>query len=314
MLWWSQIQGIKTDMTMRRRILMGLNALLYIGPLLAGLAGQGWNMVPLFSMIFLLWLSVIQPGDWPHGRDQWRQRDRQLSVVTQSVVHVLLVVVLFTVGRGLGGILGVLPLYHPMLPVTLAFLAIPMARLAGAIPVPPVTKEAAADARLQAAVRVTETLNALPHDVDHAVIEAHMKAIAAEIGAEDLREALIARAKGGEAGITTIRALVNLASSATWAPSLDQTAAERVFAAFSGDASQAMYFATAMNSHVSSRPELASHCPSPATLIARAEALKGTDAEVPLRSLAARVARVTDAALAPDAEPPAEPRATATAA
>jgi hypothetical protein len=301
-------------MTMRRRILMGLNALLYIGPLLAGLAGQGWNMIPLFSMIFLLWLAVIQPGDWPHGRDEWRQRDRQLSVVTQSLVHVLLVVVLFAVGRGLGGILGVVPLFHPMLPVALSFLAVPMARLAGSIPVPAVKDEAATNQRLQAAVRVTETLNALPHDVDHAVIDAHMKAIAAEIGAEDLREALIARVKGGEASTTTVRALVNLASSASWATGLDQAAAERVFAAFAGNGQQAMHFATAMNSHVSSKPELAHHCPSPATLIARADALKGTDAEVPLRSLASRVARVTEVAAPAAEEPLAAPKAAQSAA
>ena len=286
-------------MMTRHRILMGLNALLYIGPLLAGLAGQGWNMIPLFGAIFLLWLAVIQPGDWPHGRDEWRQRDRQLSVVTQSLVHVLLVVVLFAIGRGLGGMLGVLPLFHAMLPVALSFAAVPLARLAGAIPVPAVNADVAANPRLQAAVRVTETLNALPHDVDHAVIEAHMKAIAAEIGAEDLREALIARVKCGEAGVPTVRALVNLASSATWARSLDQAAAERVFATFSGNAGQAMYFATVMNGNVSANPDLASHCPSAATLIARADALKRTDAEVPLRSLAARVARATEVVAMP---------------
>ncbi len=301
-------------MTTRHRILMGLNALLYIGPLLAGLAGQGWNMVPLFSMIFLLWLAVNQPGDWPHGRDEWRQRDRQLSVVTQSLVHVLLVVVLFTVGRGLGGILGVVPLFHPMLPVALTFMSVPMARLAGAIPVPAVKPDVAAIPRLQAAVRVTETLNALPHDVDHAVIEAHSKAIAAEIGVKDLREALIARVNGGEASTTTVRALVNLASSANWATDLDQAAAERVFAAFAGNAGQAMYYATAMNSHVSARPEFANNCPSAATLIARADALKGTDAEVPLRSLASRVARGAEVAALLAEEPQVEPRATPSAA
>jgi hypothetical protein len=301
-------------MTTRSRILKGLNALLYIGPLLAGLAGQGWNMVPLFSMIFLLWLAVIQPGDWPHGRDEWRQRDRQLSVVTQSLVHILLVVVLFAIGRGLGGILGVLPLFNPMLPVALSFLSVPVARLAGAIPVPPVKPEVAADPRLQAAVRVTETLNALPHDIDHAVIEAHMKAIATEIGADDLREALIARVKGGEASTTTVRALVNLASSVDWVHSLDQEQAERVFASFAGNAGQAMYFATALNSNVSANPDLAKHCPSAATLLARAEALKGTDAEVPLRSLAARVARVTEAPAPVIEETAAEPTATPSAA
>ncbi len=290
-------------MTSRQRSLMGLNALLYIGPLLAGLAGQGWNLVPLFVAVFVLWLAVIQPGDWPHGRDEWRQRDRQLSVLTQSAVQIVVVVALFAIGRGLGGMLGILPLFHPMMPAALSFVAIPFARLAGAIPVPPVQGEAATNPRLQAAVRVTETLNALPHDVDHAVIEAHMRAIAGEIGQEDLREALLARAKGGEASVSTVRALLNLASDITWSKGLDPAAAERVFAAFSGNAQQAIFYATAMNSHVSADPEMARHCPPSVVLLARADALKGSDAEVPLRALAARVGRPTEPTPTPAADP-----------
>ena len=37
-------------------------ALLYVGPLLAGLAGQGWAMVPLFLAVFLLSSIGEQPG------------------------------------------------------------------------------------------------------------------------------------------------------------------------------------------------------------------------------------------------------------
>ena len=75
-----------------------------------------------------------------------------------------------------------------------------------------------------------------------------------------------------------------------------------------------MYFATAMNTHVSAHPDLAGHCPSAATLIARADALKGTDAEVPLRSLAARVARATGVVAEPVKTRPGAARATISAA
>lgn len=279
-------------MTKRQRILMGLNVLLYLGPLMAGLAAQGWGMVPFFAAIFLLWLAVVQPGNWPRGRDEWLQPDKQMSVAAQSAVQMLLVIVLFAIGRGMGGITGVLPLFHWLFPLALSFVAIPFSRLAGAIPVPAVTGMAALTPRLQAAVRVTETLNALPHDVQHDMIEAHMRAIAGEIGQEDLREALLARAEGGEAGPTTMRALVNLASSGTWAHGLNLDAAERIFAAISRNAQLAMHYATAMNSQVSADPDMAEHAPSAASLLARAETLKGTEAEVPLRALASRVARV----------------------
>jgi hypothetical protein len=281
--------------TQRQRILMGLTALLYLGPLLAGLAGQSWIMVMAFVAVFLLWLAVLRPGHWPRGRDEWKQPDRQISVVTQSLVQVLLVIVLFVIGRGLGGILGVLPLFHPLMPLAVSFVALPFSRLATGIPVPSMTPDDAANPRLQAAVRVTETLNGLPHGVDHAVIDAHMRAISGQIGAEDLRRALLARVAGGEASTATMRALNNLGSNSTWAKSLDEAAAEKVFAAISQNATLAMHFATTMNANVSADPDMAFHCPSAASLFARADVLKGTEAEVPLRSLAARVARMTQA-------------------
>lgn len=294
-------------MTSRQRILMGLTALLYLGPLLAGLGGQGWSMVIAFVGVFLLWLAVVRPGNWPRGRDEWGQPDRQMSVVTQSVVQIVLVVALFAIGRGIGGIAGVLPLFHPLMPLAMSFVAVPFSRLASAITVPALKGKAASDARLQAAVRVTDTLNALAHDVDHDVIDAHMRAIAGEIGQTDLREALLARADGGEASTTTMRALVNLASSGTWAHGLDLPAAERVFAVISQNGTLAMHYATTMNSQVSADPDMAEHCPSAKSLLARADALKGTDAEVPLRSLAARVARMTPTELPPEPAPQAGP-------
>jgi hypothetical protein len=44
------------------RLLMGTTALLYLGPLLAGLRGFGWPVVPVFAAIFVLWLIVLRPA------------------------------------------------------------------------------------------------------------------------------------------------------------------------------------------------------------------------------------------------------------
>ena len=57
-------------MRSRLRLLMGATALLYLGPVLAGLGGFGWSVVPVFTAIFLLWLIVLRPHQWPQ-RLRW---------------------------------------------------------------------------------------------------------------------------------------------------------------------------------------------------------------------------------------------------
>ena len=52
----------------RLRLLQGATALLYFGPLLAGLSGHGWAMAALFTAILGLWAVLIHPallpGSW----------------------------------------------------------------------------------------------------------------------------------------------------------------------------------------------------------------------------------------------------------
>ena len=52
----------------RVRLLMGASALLYMGPLLAGLSGMGWAALPVFMALFALWLVVMRPAQWPRDR------------------------------------------------------------------------------------------------------------------------------------------------------------------------------------------------------------------------------------------------------
>lgn len=117
-------------MTMRLKLLQGATALLYMGPLLAGLAGFGWAMLPPFVSIFLLWLMIIRPHQWPRTNADWLRAEAWLSVLTQALTQILLVSVLFGIGRGLGGVMGHLPMFHPLLPMAVSFLAIPVAKLA----------------------------------------------------------------------------------------------------------------------------------------------------------------------------------------
>ena len=116
-------------MQSRLRLLKGATALLYFGPLLAGIAGFGWRVVPLFVGIFLLWLFILRPQQWPRTLADWSRPEALIALLTQSLVQLLLVAVSLGIGRGIGGVLGVMPAIPLMLPVAVSFLSIPLARM-----------------------------------------------------------------------------------------------------------------------------------------------------------------------------------------
>lgn len=116
-------------MAMRARLLRAANALLYFGPLLAGLGGFGWAMLPPFVSIFVFWLLLLRPHQWPQSGRDWLTSRALLSVLTQILAQTLLVAVLFGIGRGIGGVAGHLPNMHPFLPLAVSFLALPVSRV-----------------------------------------------------------------------------------------------------------------------------------------------------------------------------------------
>ncbi len=193
----------------RLRLLMGATALLYFGPLLAGLGGFGWNLVPVFVAIFLLWLFILRPQQWPRRAADWARSEALVTLAAQGAVQVLLVAVLFGVGRGIGGVLGSLPAFPVMLPVAISFLSIPLCRLiwdpwkAGemerflddAIRAIERPGEAAAARRAGATALAGRLIEALPQGLTPAETEAHLTAMEAEADPHDLAEALIARAE-----------------------------------------------------------------------------------------------------------------------
>lgn len=94
----------------RITLLRVATALLYLGPLLAGLAGAGWTMVPIFAALFLLWLILLHPA--------FASERAWLPKLERVLVQTLLVVVFFGLGRGIGGVVGVsfgLPSWSPIL-------------------------------------------------------------------------------------------------------------------------------------------------------------------------------------------------------
>lgn len=114
----------------RLRLVMGASALLYLGPLLAGLGGAGWSWAPAFAAVFVLWLIVMRPQDWPRQAAAWANPAVPLRAVMQAAVQLLLVSVMFALGRGIGGVAGVAPLWPAWAPLLLSALSVPLARLA----------------------------------------------------------------------------------------------------------------------------------------------------------------------------------------
>ena len=162
----------------RLRLVMGATVLLYMGPLLAGLSGMGWSAVPVFIALFALWLVVMRPAQWPRDLAKW-SAGTAVAAAAQLAVNALIVIVLFGVGRGVGGVAGFLPQIPPLVPVALSFLSIPLSKLVWKPIVSPEFDDGPDDALRQAQTApshgpgatqprdvMVETLLSLPADSD----------------------------------------------------------------------------------------------------------------------------------------------------
>lgn len=117
-------------MLTRMRLVKGATALLYIGPLIAGLCGFGWGMVAPFTGIFVVWLMVLRPEQWPSSPEEWLSGQSWLAAVAQVLSQIVLVAVLFGVGSGIGGLAGIGSVsVNPMLPLSMSFVSIPLCRM-----------------------------------------------------------------------------------------------------------------------------------------------------------------------------------------
>lgn len=116
-------------MLTRIRLLKAAAALLYVGPLFAGISGLGWGMVAPFVAIFVVWLIVLRPEQWPASPQEWLTLPAWGAAIGQVLSQVLLVTVLLAIGRGIGALAGFLPVVNPIFPLALSFFAIPLCRV-----------------------------------------------------------------------------------------------------------------------------------------------------------------------------------------
>jgi hypothetical protein len=131
---------------------------LYVGPLLAGISGMGWYATPVFIALIALWFVIMRPHHWPRQMQSWTS-GLAVSAAAQVAINALVVVMLFGIGRGIGGVAGVSLGLPPFVPVALSFLAIPLSRM--------VWNPASVDSGLPApADPVLSALLDLPGDAD----------------------------------------------------------------------------------------------------------------------------------------------------
>ncbi len=199
--------------------LMAANALMYFGPLLAGLGGFGWAVVPVFAAIFILWLVIMKPQEWPARLADWKQPEALVALAARGAVQLLLVVVLFGIGRGIGGVLGALPAFPLMMPIAISFLSIPLGRMLynpHADKVAPATEPGSPEALAQEQARaLIRPLAALPDDVAETDIAAHLGAMSAHATAARLHTELLANANAATAPLALRKAMIIHATSPT---------------------------------------------------------------------------------------------------
>lgn len=121
---------------MQPTLFRGATALLYLGPLFAGLGGFGWSLVPAFSGIFLTYLFVIRRSLFPRKSADLINPVLLVPLISQSLVQVLLIVLCFAIGRGLGGIVGAIPPFSALWTLALSFTAVPLCRWLAIQPMP----------------------------------------------------------------------------------------------------------------------------------------------------------------------------------
>ncbi len=292
-------------MEMRARLLKGATALLYFGPLLAGMGGYGWAMVPAFVAIFVLSQIILRPHLWPHSLADLQKADLWVSLGAQVAVQVLLVAVSFGIGRGIGGAAGTLPVLSPLLPLAVSFLSIPLARMlwdpwkgdsfeaiaaAYAPDVDPHADETAAGAAL--ADRLLQPLQDMAGRTTEAEVLRHLKAMAKHASPARLRDALMVRAVKADSSQAIIMALIVLTTDPEMMDMLDEGSPSLVMQALPDDAALVTLFATRMAAAVTQDADLATNIPSEAVLTHRAERMGGAAAQalaalVPLRAQAA---------------------------
>lgn len=288
-------------MQSRLKMLMGATALLYIGPLMAGLGGYGWAIVPVFLALFLLWLFILRPQLWPRNFREWTQYQAWVTFGTTAAMQLLLVAMLFGVGRGIGGTLGVKLQLGPMLPISISFLAIPLARLfwdsskhSDINDVVSIGRHhqqkpisATTDPSLVTARAMIAPLSNLPKDSTPQVIAQHLTALIPHTQAPALRAALLECHRAKTASRAHTVALILHCTDAGLVAALPDDGPTIALNLLPDDPELIALFASRLAEAITQNPEIWGKCPSNDLLSELVTTYDNTEAEGPLRALLA---------------------------
>jgi hypothetical protein len=123
--------------------------LLYTGPIFAGWGGAPWQAMPVFALLFLLWVSLFKPANSIGPTTEWTNPGLWLRLGGAYLVHVALVSLLWVLGGWLALIVPSTEI--PVLwPLAMSALSVPLTHFTYR-PLDPET-EAAAEAFLDQAV------------------------------------------------------------------------------------------------------------------------------------------------------------------
>lgn len=265
-------------MTHRLRLLQAATALLYLGPLLAGLAGQGWATIPVFAAIFVLWSVILRPRLWPARLADLARGEALVAMASLIATQLLLIALCFAFARGIGGVMGLEPPLPFWLPAAISFLSVPLSRLVWD---PATEAEAGFDPLLHRpgpvsalspddlARTLIAELSALPETLSETELQAHLGAISAHVDA-----VLIRRALADTRPTTTARkAMIVHATDPDVAELLSGSAyPAEAFQAAGSDSALLQLFATRCARALEDEPALSADCPAPTDLADAARA------------------------------------------
>lgn len=285
-------------MEMRARLLKGATALLYFGPLLAGLGGYGWAMVPSFVAVFVLWQIIVRPHQWPTSLSELAKGELWVGIAAQVAVQCLLVVVCFGIGRGLGVALGTAAMYDPALPLSVSFLSIPLSRLLWNpwqgdhfVRHMHEADQAAAEQACQPeakalADRLLQPLQDMNGHISEADALRHLHAMAEHVDHSALRDALIARVAKGDASEAIRTVLVVQTTDPELMGMLDEDSLTQVLHVLPEDAALVDLFTTRVRAAIAADGDLVTCLPTDLALHAAAKRL-GSEWSDALRGLSA---------------------------
>lgn len=208
-------------MDLRLRAVKGLAVLLYVGPLFAGIGGLGPGVIAPFVAIFVGWLVVLRPEQFPATPGEWLTAQAWGAVLGQVLAQTLLVCVLLAIGRGLGAVADIPPMIGPFFPLAISFLSIPLCRTlwdSGLAAKSGIYLDAEAEAAhgpraaAQAAAAVVPLLNLADDQNDGLTLQAVTKVMAEHGGELRLKALVAALARPSRSHAALRRALVLWAS------------------------------------------------------------------------------------------------------